>query len=36
MGKKESKNILVEINANEHSKNNTIKNIGLIILGIVS
>ena len=35
MGKKESKEKLIEINTNEHRENNTIKNIFFIILGII-
>ena len=35
MGKRESKNSIIEINVNESKKNNTIKDIILIVLGIV-
>ena len=35
MGKRESKNSIIEINVNESKKNNTIKDIILIVFGIV-
>lgn len=35
MGKRENKNSIIEINVNESKKNNTIKDIILIVLGIV-
>lgn len=35
MGKRESKNSIIEINVNESKKNNTIKDVILIVLGIV-